>query len=152
MADPVAWRGINYRVTCGNVYGSGHRTTVVSIVTWFCYQLIAKPGNKTTAVPWPDPYDNMVGSCYNIQPSKKELRLCLRNMTVQSTHGGMPHHKLASRTEIRLLTHKRHHLVPNLFLRDHFVYAPSQWEMMLHCNIVSHWLGTYTKWFLISQD
>ena len=25
-------------------------------VTWFCYQLIAKPGNKTAAVSWPDPY------------------------------------------------------------------------------------------------
>ena len=24
-------------------------------VTWFCYQLIAKPGNKTAAVSWPDP-------------------------------------------------------------------------------------------------
>ena len=24
------------------------------IVTWFCYHLIAKPGNKTAAVPWPD--------------------------------------------------------------------------------------------------
>ena len=26
------------------------------LVTWFCYQLIAKPGNKTVAVPWPDSY------------------------------------------------------------------------------------------------
>ena len=26
------------------------------LVTWFCYQLIAKPGNKTTAPSWPDPY------------------------------------------------------------------------------------------------
>ena len=26
------------------------------LVTWFCYQLIAKPGNKTAAVPWPDLY------------------------------------------------------------------------------------------------
>ena len=26
------------------------------LVTWFCYQLIAKPGNKTAAVQWPDPY------------------------------------------------------------------------------------------------
>ena len=29
------------------------------LVTWFCYQMIAKPGNKsykTAAVPWPDPY------------------------------------------------------------------------------------------------
>ena len=25
------------------------------LVTWFCYQLIAKPGNKTAASPWPDP-------------------------------------------------------------------------------------------------
>ena len=26
------------------------------LVTWFCYQLIAKPGNKTATVPWPDPF------------------------------------------------------------------------------------------------
>ena len=30
-------------------------------------------------------------------------------------------------------------------LRDHFVYAPSQWETALQCNFVSHWRGTYTK-------
>ena len=29
--------------------------------------------------------------------------------------------------------------------RDHFVYAPSQWETTLQCNVVSHWLGAYTK-------
>ena len=23
--------------------------------------------------------------------------------------------------------------------------APNQWEMMLHCNMVSHWLGAFTK-------
>ena len=28
--------------------------------------------------------------------------------------------------------------------------APSQWETTLHCNVVSHWLGAYTKWSLIS--
>ena len=27
-----------------------------SLVTWFCYQLIAKTGNKTATVSWPDPY------------------------------------------------------------------------------------------------
>ena len=26
------------------------------LVTWFCYQLISKQGNKTAAVSWPDPY------------------------------------------------------------------------------------------------
>ena len=28
--------------------------------------------------------------------------------------------------------------------RDHFVFASSQWET-LHCNVVSNWLGAYTK-------
>ena len=27
------------------------------LFTWFCYQLIAKPGNKTAAVSWPDQYE-----------------------------------------------------------------------------------------------
>ena len=39
------------------LYGSGHGTgNCGCLVTWFCYQLIAKPGNKTATVPWPDPY------------------------------------------------------------------------------------------------
>ena len=37
-----------------------------------------------------------------------------------------------------------------LALRDHFVYVPSQWGTRLQCNIISHWLGTYTKWSLSS--
>ena len=32
--------------------------------------------------------------------------------------------------------------------RDQFVHALSQWETTLHCNIISHWLGTYTIWSL----
>ena len=32
--------------------------------------------------------------------------------------------------------------------RDHSVHAPGQWEMTLHCSVVSHWLGAYTKWSL----
>ena len=31
-------------------------------------------------------------------------------------------------------------------IRDHFVNAPSQWEMTLHCNSVSQWTGAFTKW------
>ena len=31
---------------------------------------------------------------------------------------------------------------------DHIVYVPSQWETTLHCNVVSHWLGTYIQWSL----
>ena len=28
---------------------------------------------------------------------------------------------------------------------DHSVYVPSQWEMVLHCNAISYWLGAYTE-------
>ena len=35
-------------------------------------------------------------------------------------------------------------------LTDHSVYVPSQWEMVLHCNAISHWLGTYTVWSVLS--
>ena len=33
---------------------------------------------------------------------------------------------------------------------DHFVNASSQWRTTLHNNVVSHWLGAYTKWSLHS--
>ena len=32
--------------------------------------------------------------------------------------------------------------------RYHSLYKPSQWEMMVQCNTISHWLGTYTEWSL----
>ena len=30
--------------------------------------------------------------------------------------------------------------------RDQSRYAPSQWETLLNCNNISHWLGTYLNW------
>ena len=32
--------------------------------------------------------------------------------------------------------------------QDHSVYAPSQWEIMLHCYVIINSLGAYTKWSL----
>ena len=37
-----------------------------------------------------------------------------------------------------------------IIIRDHFAYAPSQREMALQCNVVSHWLDAFTKWSLNS--
>ena len=34
-------------------------------------------------------------------------------------------------------------------IKDHSVHALSQWETTLHCNVVSQWLGAYTKWSLL---
>ena len=39
-------------------------------------------------------------------------------------------------------------VVSSIKQKQHFVYVPSQWKTTLHCNVVSHWLGAYTKWSL----
>ena len=49
-------------------------------------------------------------------------------------------------SDICRLLSRNLHLSP----RDHFVNAPSQRETTLHCNVVSPWLGAYTKWSLQS--
>ena len=36
-----------------------------------------------------------------------------------------------------------------LSMQGSFVNAPTQWETMLHCTTISHWLGTFTKWSLL---
>ena len=46
---------------------------------------------------------------------------------------------------------KRKHFltcISDSLLRDPPVYVPSQWEMALQCNAISHWLGAYTEWSL----
>ena len=40
-----------------------------------------------------------------------------------------------------------HPLFSIYFHRD--FHAPSQWEVTLHCNVASHWLGASTKWSLV---
>ena len=39
-------------------------------------------------------------------------------------------------------------LIPAYSIRDSSGYGLSQWETMLHCNIVSHWLSSYPEWSL----
>ena len=41
---------------------------------------------------------------------------------------------------------------PMNYARNHLVYAPSQWEMTLHCYVIFHWLGAYTKWSLHAHN
>ena len=36
--------------------------------------------------------------------------------------------------------------------KDHSVNGLSQWETMLHCNIVFHWLSPYTEWSLLHMN
>ena len=37
------------------------------------------------------------------------------------------------------------HVISIHSCRDHFVYAPNQWEKTLQCNVISHWLGAHRK-------
>ena len=50
------------------------------LVTCFCYQLIAKPGNKTAAVSWPDPYERIRGS------ASREAQCLIKTHWGQVTH------------------------------------------------------------------
>ena len=55
-----------------------------------------------------------------------------------------PNSMLLSRNGSDKNIHRYHH-------RNHSLYAPSQWETTVYCNVVSHWLGAHTKprpcWF-----
>ena len=46
------------------------------LVTWFCYQLIAKPGNKTAAVPWPRPYAGICADSHTTAYDNKQMKRC----------------------------------------------------------------------------
>ena len=35
-------------------------------------------------------------------------------------------------------------------ITGYFMNVSGQWETTLHCNVISHWLGAYTKWSLES--
>ena len=57
------------------------------------------------------------------------------------------HDRLCDMSALLVRQHGLRHSSSNsLRPRDHFVYATSQWETMLQCNIISHWLGTCKKW------
>ena len=51
-------------------------------------------------------------------------------------------------TRVSWCTARRVRLMQQHSKGDQSRYAPSQWETSLHCNYVSHWLGTYLNWSL----
>ena len=59
------------------------------LVTWFCYQMIAKPGNKTAAPSWPDPYTAKfsVSSCWPLHPCPPQVNGQSINASQPATNG-----------------------------------------------------------------
>ena len=47
---------------------------------------------------------------------------------------------------IDLVPTVRHSNITQYMYRIHSLHEPSQWQTTLHCNVVSGWLGWYTKW------
>ena len=68
------------------------------LVTWFCYQMIAKPGNKTAAHSWPDPY-NEAWLCFfwkiKYRTSPTCTHLTSSHRVCSTSHG---HHGQQART------------------------------------------------------
>ena len=50
-------------------------------VTWFCYHLIAKPGNKTAAPSWHDPYIAVICSIFSNILNIQVWHMCISKYT-----------------------------------------------------------------------
>ena len=60
------------------------------LVTWFCYQLIAKPGNKTASVPWPDPYKGLTLYSFSADDPNADLAARLEDVQLDTSAVGTP--------------------------------------------------------------
>ena len=83
-------------------------------------------------------FPNSLGISWNYHQKKEELILVKTPNLHWTTH--------------KMITNRYQSIQVNNVntLRNHFVYAPSQWETMLQCNIISRWRGTFTTWSLYS--
>ena len=70
-----------------------------SLVTWFCYHLITKPGNKVATPSWPDPYplpsltENWINHKNKIdcpRPQRVKRALCVRKEGLSKLIGRYP--------------------------------------------------------------
>ena len=96
-----------------------------------------------SGVLWHSPESNFTGSAH------KHTTIMCSEITLLKFHA---HLSMANALNYLKQSSVPFILLPTINIshqyRNHFVYAPSQWETALHCNIASHWMGTYTKWSL----
>ena len=73
------------------------------LVTWFCYQMIARPGNKTAAVLWPDPYilnQHVYYNQHNICIDLKVPPAILWNLEIRQVLFFISDDKLGQKTQV----------------------------------------------------
>ena len=80
--------------------------------------------------------DNCDAITWKVIPNSSDIDSIHDNMHVQSGKQSL---------QLNCISGKHLNYVLLFRCRDHFVYAPSQWQTTLQCNVASHWLGTYTK-------
>ena len=98
--------------------------------TWPCQSLC---GDKTVSI----------SSClHNMNPYTDKVSLhCIRRpITVEYFYNTFQYNTM-SHAEWQWLKY----IWMDAHFKDHFMYAPSQWETTLQCNAVSHCLGAYKK-------
>ena len=97
------------------------------LVTWFYYQMIAKPGNKTAAVPWPEPY------VYIALSIPYEGRFVLDYIIKNMSHS-------------YVLQHRGEMIFKRLHYKT-FVWKLYQYlDDFLGCSVSVAWHGTLTHW------
>ena len=116
------------------------------LVTWFCYQLIANPGNKTAIVPWPDPYWYAVIKNHKRPFQNTELIICINKQRYQLNavilSDDAISSKLIDNSNLHvwmpsMITHWRYcSLALNHQYDDLSVFATNMWKMM---HIGSTW-------------
>ena len=134
----VSRRWPNVRVDVGPTLGQRRNASWVSI-TQNHYLVRIVSVTQVTRV--------SAGLCIVMQHGK-DLGLLVSVFSVITAHSGHEHWFSYLAYEYWMETTTRLHLKLINVFRDYFVNGPSQWETTLHCNIVSHWLGAYTKWSL----
>ena len=132
------------------------------IVNWPCGSKVHRNLNQTLIFIQGNPFEITVCKMAAILSQRQSANLSLYHslhitdcdriavslscMTQQSSHIDLLLKKLDCYGNICSITD-----VSSQLPRDHFVYASSQWETTLQCNVVSHWLGAFTKWSLNSH-
>ena len=117
------WALIVLGVFCNAIWVRSQRC--ICLVTWFCYHLIAKVNQVTRQ------------SC--LRDLTHMPSICLRKYVYESCKIIK---KIVDWSLWWCRLHPRNYSQKS---RHHCGYGLRQWETMLHCNAVSHWLSPYPE-------
>ena len=102
------------------------------LVTWFCYQLIAKPGNKAAAVPCPGPYHFSRQYCTTIY-------------LAQLIHHLLPYSHIGGHNCLHWCHHSYNMQCQHKDIQKTRLSAVESFYIMVHYNMILHTVGNKVK-------